>query len=1091
MLENEPEGGERTGAEPAGTTADSATTASGSAASATSAGAGGATTEGTVEGVAETKPPARKRASRRKAAPLNQPEQTDAPVEASTTVTGSGESPQAEVLAPVAGELDTAPKTTRRRRKATPAKAVEEPVAAAGVEAASEEVVPPVKVTRTRRRKATPAAETVAPDETAAAGQAPADGVIDGPVSAPGGDLIAEGRADIDGGETAAPGEAVTAGTAAETAPQAPAGRRRATTSRTKAAGAGKASTGGIGETSGEDIEDEDAEAEAVADASAAAARTEEVNLARGGGPADATGVVSTGAAVPRAAEEPAETPPATSRRRRAALSAPTVLFMAPQPDEAPAVQVTYPAAEEPIEEAVETGRRRRRGRREVEPVEAEVEAEVAEEELAAEAEETAEGDEDDETAAGRRRRRRGRRGRGRGKGGADEADDEDVEEPAAAEAEGEAEEPAEDEEAEGEGMTRRRRRRRRRGAGEADTAAEDGVPTVVKIREPRKPVDEVQGVSGSTRLEAKRQRRRDGREQRRTRPPILSESEFLARREAVDRVMVVRQRGDRTQIAVLEDGVLVEHYVTRNSSGTMAGNVYLGKVQNVLPSMEAAFVDIGRGRNAVLYAGEVNWDATGLEGRARSIEQALRSGDSVLVQVTKDPIGHKGARLTSHIALSGRHLVYVPNGNASGISRKLPDTERKRLRDVLKKLVPDGAGVIVRTAAEGASEDELARDVKRLQAQWEDIQAKATEGGAPVLLYEEPDLVIRVVRDLFNEDFRELVIEGEPAYDLVESYLSHVSPDLVARLRRHAGVADVFAEYRIDEQILKGLDRKVFLPSGGSLVIDRTEAMTVVDVNTGKYTGSGGNLEETVTRNNLEAAEEIVRQLRLRDLGGIVVIDFIDMVLESNRELVLRRLTECLGRDRTKHQVTEITSLGLVQMTRKRIGAGLLEAFSETCECCKGRGVIIHTEPVPEKPRGGAGEKVKAVASAVAAPAEEKGRRRGRKAAAEKPAVEAAPEQPSAQPQAVTEAPAAPERTVAEVVETDDDYYDTQGYDLSRFETDTPAAPAIADSQEGDSARLAAADDPDAIGDGDNDDDSGAPRRRARRGGARRRTRP
>ncbi|MEU4792202.1 Rne/Rng family ribonuclease [Micromonospora tulbaghiae] len=1126
MLENEPEGGERTGAEPAGTTADSATTASGSADSAASArtegassgSADGATAEGvaaveggvTAEGVAETKPPARKRASRRKAAPLNQPEQTDAPVEASTTVTGSGESPQAEVLAPVAGELDTAPKTTRRRRKATPAKAVEEPVAAAGVEAASEEVVPPVKVTRTRRRKATPpAAETVAPDETAAAGQAPADGVIDGPVSVPGGDLIAEGRADVDGGE-AATGGAATAETAGQapagTAGRARAGGRTAAGRRTAAgdkatAGGNKAAggtvsiggTAGIGET-GEDVEDEDAETGGtVGDASAAAARTEEVNLARGGGPADATGVVSTGAAVPRAAEEPAETPPATSRRRRAALSAPTVLFMAPQPDEAPAVQVTYPAAEEPIEEAVETGRRRRRGRREVEPVEAEAEPEAAEEEPATEAEEPDEADEDDETAAARRRRRRGRRGRGRGKGGADEADDEDVEEPGAAEtAEGEAEEPAEDEEAEGEGMTRRRRRRRRRGAGEADTAAEDGVPTVVKIREPRKPVDEVQGVSGSTRLEAKRQRRRDGREQRRTRPPILSESEFLARREAVDRVMVVRQRGDRTQIAVLEDGVLVEHYVTRNSSGTMAGNVYLGKVQNVLPSMEAAFVDIGRGRNAVLYAGEVNWDATGLEGRARSIEQALRSGDSVLVQVTKDPIGHKGARLTSHIALSGRHLVYVPNGNASGISRKLPDTERKRLRDVLKKLVPDGAGVIVRTAAEGASEDELARDVKRLQAQWEDIQAKATEGGAPVLLYEEPDLVIRVVRDLFNEDFRELVIESESAYDVVESYLSHVSPDLVARLRRHAGVADVFAEYRIDEQILKGLDRKVFLPSGGSLVIDRTEAMTVVDVNTGKYTGSGGNLEETVTRNNLEAAEEIVRQLRLRDLGGIVVIDFIDMVLESNRELVLRRLTECLGRDRTKHQVTEITSLGLVQMTRKRIGAGLLEAFSETCECCKGRGVIIHTEPVPEKPRGSAGEKVKAVASAVTAPAEEKGRRRGRKAAAEKPAVEAAPEQPAAQAAAEpAAAPAAPERTVAEVVETDDDYYDTQGYDLSRFEADTPAAPAVADSQEGDSARLAAADDPDAIGDGETDDDSGAPRRRARRGGARRRTRP
>jgi ribonuclease E len=610
-------------------------------------------------------------------------------------------------------------------------------------------------------------------------------------------------------------------------------------------------------------------------------------------------------------------------------------------------------------------------------------------------------------------------------------------------------------------------------------------VPTVVKIREPRKAVDEVQGVSGSTRLEAKRQRRRDGREQRRTRPPILSESEFLARREAVDRVMAVRQRGDRTQIAVLEDGVLVEHYVTRNSSGTMAGNVYLGKVQNVLPSMEAAFVDIGRGRNAVLYAGEVNWDTTGLEGRARSIEQALRSGDSVLVQVTKDPIGHKGARLTSHIALSGRHLVYVPNGNASGISRKLPDTERKRLRDALKKLVPDGAGVIVRTAAEGASEDELARDVKRLQAQWEDIQAKAASGGAPVLLYEEPDLVIRVVRDLFNEDFRELVIEGDESYGMVESYLSHVSPDLVDRVRRHAGAADVFATYRIDEQILKGLDRKVFLPSGGSLVIDRTEAMTVIDVNTGKYTGSGGNLEETVTRNNLEAAEEIVRQLRLRDIGGIVVIDFIDMVLESNRELVLRRLTECLGRDRTKHQVTEITSLGLVQMTRKRIGAGLLEAFSEPCECCKGRGLIMHTEPVPEKPRsgGGAGEKVKAVASAAPAPAAApataepvggaSSRRRARKSAA-------------------------PERTVVEVVEapadTDTDYHDTMGYDLSRYEADTAAAPAVADSQQGESARLAGADDPDALGDDEGDGDggdTGGGRRRSRRGGARRRTRP
>ena len=614
----------------------------------------------------------------------------------------------------------------------------------------------------------------------------------------------------------------------------------------------------------------------------------------------------------------------------------------------------TAPAAREVADDVAETDeaprtRRSRRGRRNAEPVEVATPVEVVEDE-----------DEDDDEldAAGRRRRRRGRRGRGRGKG-IDGVEDGEL---PAVEDEAEEAPPGDDEEP----LTRRRRRRRRSGtAGEAEpNGEEEGVVTVVRVRTPRAPRDEVQGVTGSTRLEAKRQRRRDGREQRRTRPPILSESEFLARREAVDRVMVVRQKGDRTQVAVLEDGILVEHYVTRQSASTMVGNVYLGKVQNVLPSMEAAFVDIGRGRNAVLYAGEVNWDATGLEGRARSIEQALKSGESVLVQVTKDPVGHKGARLTSHVALSGRHLVYVPNGHASGISRKLSDVERRRLRDVLKNLVPDGAGVIVRTAAEGAAEDDLARDVKRLQAQWDDIQAKAAQGGAPVLLSAEPDLVIRVVRDLFNEDFREVVIQGTDAYEQVESYLGSVSPDLVARVRRHTGSGDAFAEWRIDEQILKGLDRKVYLPSGGHLVIDRTEAMTVVDVNTGKYTGAGGNLEETVTRNNLEAAEEIVRQLRLRDIGGIVVIDFIDMVLESNRDLVLRRLTECLGRDRTKHQVTEITSLGLVQMTRKRIGQGLLEAFSETCDHCKGRGVIISTEPVAEKPRANVAEKVRAVAN-------------------------------------------------------------------------------------------------------------------------------
>ncbi|SCL22101.1 Rne/Rng family ribonuclease [Micromonospora inyonensis] len=989
MLENEPEGGERTGTQPAGETAETTETPAAA--------------------------PTRRRTSRRRAAPLNQPEQTEAPVDAAAgTASTSPEAPQAEVFAPVAGDLEAAPKTTRRRRKATSPKAAEEPVVATEVTDAGAEVVPPVKVTRTRRRKAaeSPATEVVPP--------LPAE-----PAAAP----TSEDVPPVVNPPVAQSVPAVGARTDAEPAV---------------------------------DVAEEDAD-QAVPTSSGAENRS---------------GEVPPGVAVSAPAEPPAGPVAEKPTRRRRAIP-PVVLFMAPEPEAVP-VRVTPPAEEPAAEEAVEAPRRRRRGRRDLEPVEVEVEAE---EEPTAEAEdETAEDeDEDDETAAGRRRRRRGRRGRGRGRGGADEADDdEEAEESAQAEEEAEAEaETDEEEDDSADGLTRRRRRRRRRGAGDVESTADDGVPTVVKIREPRKTVDEVQGVSGSTRLEAKRQRRRDGREQRRTRPPILSESEFLARREAVDRVMVVRQRGDRTQIGVLEDGVLVEHYVTRNSSGTMAGNVYLGKVQNVLPSMEAAFVDVGRGRNAVLYAGEVNWDTTGLEGRARSIEQALRSGDSVLVQVTKDPIGHKGARLTSHIALSGRHLVYVPNGNASGISRKLPDTERKRLRDVLKKLVPDGAGVIVRTAAEGASEDELARDVKRLQAQWEDIRAKAAEGGAPVLLYEEPDLVIRVVRDLFNEDFRELVIEGDGAYDVVESYLSHVSPDLVERLRRHTGTADVFATYRIDEQILKGLDRKVFLPSGGHLVIDRTEAMTVVDVNTGKYTGAGGNLEETVTRNNLEAAEEIVRQLRLRDIGGIVVIDFIDMVLESNRELVLRRLTECLGRDRTKHQVTEITSLGLVQMTRKRIGAGLLEAFSETCECCKGRGLIIHTEPVPEKPRaGGAPEKTKAVAAtapATSAPAEQNGastRRRGRKSAT-------------------------PERSTVEVEVTEtptDTNQDTMGYDLSRYEVDTEAAPAVADAQRGESARLAAADDPDALGDGEGDDElaeAGGGRRRSRRGGARRRTRP
>ena len=564
-------------------------------------------------------------------------------------------------------------------------------------------------------------------------------------------------------------------------------------------------------------------------------------------------------------------------------------------------------------------------------------------------------------TGAGARRRRRGRRGRGRRPDGEAGSEDESTED--AEGADGDEDEDEEGSEGTGAAGTRRRRRRRRTGGGAAGADGDDDVPTVVHVREPGQggggqqrqrtrnrdgggaaDEDGVRGISGSTRMAAKRVRRQEGRDSGRNRAQILTEAEFLARREAVDRQMVVRQKGDRTQIAVLEDGILVEHYVTKASATSYAGNVYLGRVQNVLPSMEAAFVDIGKGRNAVLYAGEVNWD--GMSSGSRKIEQALKSGQEVLVQVSKDPIGHKGARLTSQISLPGRYLVYVPESSMTGISRKLPENERTRLKNILKNVVPEGAGVIIRTAAEGASEEEIGKDVRRLQAQWEVIKAKGA-GGAPKLLHAEPDLVIKVVRDVFNEDFSKLVVQGESEWETIREYVEFVAPDLAPRLSRFAGNGDVFAEHRIDEQLLKALDRKVYLPSGGSLVIDRTEAMVVVDVNTGKYVGKGGNLEETVTRNNLEAAEEIARQLRLRDLGGIIVVDFIDMVLESNRDLVVRRLVECLGRDRTKHQVAEVTSLGLVQMTRKRVGQGLLESFSETCEHCNGRGVKIHMDPV------------------------------------------------------------------------------------------------------------------------------------------------
>lgn len=627
------------------------------------------------------------------------------------------------------------------------------------------------------------------------------------------------------------------------------------------------------------------------------------------------------------------------------------------------------------------------------------------------------------------RRRRRGRRGRGRGRGEQGEDDEaapvaeSDVSDGAEAESDepdnGDdiGDEAGEDSEGGADGATRRRRRRRRRKGGAGDgakdgadgSAADDPPNTVVHERAPREKADrsdEIQGISGSTRLEAKRQRRRDGRDAGRRRPPVLSEAEFLARREAVNRVMVVRDKirtdpphqGARyTQIAVLEDGIVVEHFVTSAGSASLVGNIYLGIVQNVLPSMEAAFVDIGRGRNGVLYAGEVNWEAAGLGGSNRKIEQALKPGDYVVVQVSKDPVGHKGARLTTQVSLAGRYLVYVPGASSTGISRKLPDTERQRLKEILREVVPADAGVIIRTASEGVKSDDIRADVTRLQERWAAIAEKAEDvkgkrAGAAVALYEEPDVLVKVIRDLFNEDFSGLIVSGDAAWETITGYVDGVAPELLSKLTKYEPAGgdgpDIFAVHRIDEQLAKAMDRKVWLPSGGTLVIDRTEAMTVVDVNTGKFTGAGGNLEQTVTKNNLEAAEEIVRQLRLRDIGGIVVIDFIDMVLESNRDLVLRRLTEALARDRTRHQVSEVTSLGLVQLTRKRLGTGLIEAFSTTCPECSGRGIVLHTDPVDSNSAPGRKNQVPADSGTAG------GRRgrRGRKARTEEVPVARVP---------------------------------------------------------------------------------------------------
>ena len=705
------------------------------------------------------------------------------------------------------------------------------------------------------------------------------------------------------------------------------------------------------------------------------------------GGDADSP---SGGAAAVPVFQPPEETPP---KRRRASGSSSTSTTSRTKPSKAASATKDQPSADAPDRDATADAAAPGDSAPAPSGADSKQSAATGGETTDSEANGASDADGSDEDGGQRRRRRRGGRGRrkpGAGADGDDTATDDQSSSPGGADAasttkgrgtkgggtkgdtakdasskEGSTEDgeskdkdagddaatDAEGSSGSGSSSSRRRRRRRRKtDTSEGEPRNDDPEETVVRVRESRSSEKHITATKGSTRVEAKKQRRRDGRDSGRRRPTIMSESEFLARRESVERVMVVRQRGDSeqplTQIAVLEDGMLVEHYVDQGTQRSIIGNIYLGKVQNVLPAMEAAFIDIGRGRNAVLYAGEVDWSRA--EGKPKRIEEALKSGDSVLVQVTKDPIGHKGARLTSSISLPGRFVVYVPGGSMSGISRKLSDTERSRLRQILKDVVPDEAEVIIRTAAEGAGEEELRRDVARLKAQWEDIEGKSANASAPATLYAEPDLTLKIVRDLFNEDFNALVVSGDDAWDTIEPYVSHVAPTISDRLTRWQSDEDAFDHYRVDEQIAKALERKVWLPSGGSLVIDRTEAMTVIDVNTGKFTGGGGNLEETVTKNNLEAAEEVARQLRLRDIGGIIVVDFIDMVLGSNRDLVMRRLVECLARDRTRHQVAEVTSLGLVQMTRKRIGTGLLETFSKPCDCCGGRGLTTTSEPVP-----------------------------------------------------------------------------------------------------------------------------------------------
>jgi ribonuclease E len=493
----------------------------------------------------------------------------------------------------------------------------------------------------------------------------------------------------------------------------------------------------------------------------------------------------------------------------------------------------------------------------------------------------------------------------------------------------------ASDEAEDSTGTSKRRGRRGGRGRKKSGDATPTETPAQPERSRGPKTLEEQVASGGPTRGLRSRTLRGRGRRQREPQivPPRIT-----------DKLMVITEHGDRDQIAVLEENMLVQHYVTRRGAHSMVGNVYLGRIQNVLPGMEAAFVDIGRGRNGVLYAGEVNYSPEDLDGgRPPRIEQVLKTGQAVMVQVTKDPMGGKGARLTAQISLPGRFLVLAPDQDVSGISRRLSDEARKRLKAILNKVKPKAHGVIVRTAAEGASEEEITQDLQRLVALWEQIQKSAKRAKAPAELYEEPELTVRVVRDLFtDEEFRGLVTDSDRVHDKVMEYVRDVAPDLESKVTLHRGPLSAFEEHRIVEQIHKALDRKVWLPSGGYLIIEQTEAMTIVDVNTGKAVGKT-NLEETVLTTNLEAAREVARQLRLRDIGGIIVIDFIDLLLEQNKRKVEDTMREALAIDKTRSQVFEIGPLGIMQITRKRVSGGLVDSFSETCPHCEGRGIIVN----------------------------------------------------------------------------------------------------------------------------------------------------